>query len=286
MSNIKIKSKEKEDEEYKQHKEDEEHNQEDNFSLNLKKEDWNLNNETLLKQWGEKAAGLRYMHNLSAKNWKQFSEYITISSIIITTLASGLTLISSNIKNNQSQVIIIYISSFISILSSFLQSFKKFYIAEEKAADHQLIAKQFGSLYRNLEMQLNISRENRQPVIILCKWALKEYERLQKEAPLIDTKIIDKFKNTFEKSKQTFPDIANSDYSIKIINSNQEHHNFSNKSNKEENEENIKNIEDKENTKNSENKENFILKKFNIVNQDINNKSIKIDEIIILDENI
>ena len=90
-------------------------------------ESWSDNMELLMKQWGEKAAGLRFMHAVSGGDWKAFSDKLTIITILITTIASCLNLISNNIKNDYSQSIIIYICSFITILSTFLQSFKRFY---------------------------------------------------------------------------------------------------------------------------------------------------------------
>ena len=34
---------------------------------------WNLNMEQLIQSWGEKAAGLRFMHQVSGGSWKNFS---------------------------------------------------------------------------------------------------------------------------------------------------------------------------------------------------------------------
>ena len=47
-------------------------------------ESWSDNMELLMKQWGEKAAGLRYMHAHSGGQWKAFANKLAISGIIIT----------------------------------------------------------------------------------------------------------------------------------------------------------------------------------------------------------
>ena len=45
-----------------------------------------------MKKWGEKAAGLRFMHTHSGLTWKNFANKLSIASILITTLASTINL--------------------------------------------------------------------------------------------------------------------------------------------------------------------------------------------------
>ena len=40
---------------------------------------------------------------------------------------------------------------------------------------HSSVAKQFGSFYRYMTLQLGMSREDRDPADVLTTWALKEY---------------------------------------------------------------------------------------------------------------
>ena len=192
---------------------------------------WNESIEKLMKQWGEKSAGLRYMHNISSHQWKNLADNLTLISIIITSLASTISLISTNIENENTQNILIYFSGFITILSSLLQTLKKFYNAEEKSAEHNLASKQFGSIYRYLTLQLNMERNNRDPVNNLCNFTLKEYEKLQKEAPLISKNIIDEFKEKFKNSNQSYPDIAEDKFIINIHNTNYNFTDISNNTN-------------------------------------------------------
>jgi len=104
----------------------------------------------------------------------------------------------------------------IGLISTLIQSFKKFYNAEEKAADHIAVSKQFGSFYRYMTLQLGMSREDRDPPDVLSSWALKEYERLQQEAPSIGGDSVETFKKKFNKDEQSFPDIAEDRFTIKV----------------------------------------------------------------------
>ena len=180
-------------------------------------ESWSDNMELLMKQWGEKAAGLRFMHSHSGGKWKNFSNKLAIYDIIITGTASTLSLVSTSITDDNVKNGILFGVGGIGLISTLLQSFKQFYNAEEKAADHTSVARQFGSFYRYMTLQLGMSREDRDPADILTSWALKEYERVQLEAPQINGESITLFNKKFDKNIQAIPDIAEEKFVIKIF---------------------------------------------------------------------
>ena len=180
---------------------------------------WSENMEILMKQWGEKAAGLRYMHNHSGAVWKLFSTRLSLTSIIVTGIASTISLIATSQHDEELKNNFLYSVGGIGLISTLIQSFKKFYNAEEKAADHTSISKQFGTFYRYITLQLGMSREDRESADKLSNWALKEYERLQQEAPAILNESVELFKTTFTNDLQAIPDIAEEEYIINIYNS-------------------------------------------------------------------
>ena len=180
-------------------------------------ESWSENMELLMKQWGEKAAGLRFMHSHSGGKWKKFSNNLAITGIIVTGVASTLSLIATSVDDQNTKDGILFGVGGIGLVSTLVQSFKKFYNAEEKAADHNSVAKQFGSFYRYMTLQLGMSREDRDPADVLTTWALKEYERLQQEAPSISGDSITLFHKKFDNSEQAVPDVAENKFIIKIF---------------------------------------------------------------------
>ena len=177
---------------------------------------WNDNMENLMKTWGEKAAGLRFMHDNAAGSWKKFSNTLTLWSIGITTVSSGVSLIAASIDDQEAKNIVLYITGGIGIISTLIQSLKKFYNAEEKSADHNAVARQFGSFYRYMTLQMNLTREDRLPSDQLSEQSLKEYERLQQEAPTLGAKQIQLFRKTFINSDQAIPDICEKQFNIKV----------------------------------------------------------------------
>ena len=71
-----------------------------------------------------------------------------------------------------------------------------------------------------MTLQLGMSREDRDPADILTSWALKEYERLQQEAPNLGGASIALFKKKFDDPNQAVPDIAEDKFLIKVFNPN------------------------------------------------------------------
>jgi len=181
-------------------------------------ESWSDNMELLMKGWGEKAAGLRFMHANSAGIWKKFSNNLSITGIIVTGFASTMSLVATSVEDQDAKNGVLFAVGGIGLISTLIQSFKKFYNAEEKSADHASVSKQFGSFYRYMTLQMGMTREDRDPADVLSSWALKEYERLQQEAPPIDGKSVALFKTKFDSDLQAIPDIAEDKFVINVYN--------------------------------------------------------------------
>lgn len=177
---------------------------------------WNPHMENLMKSWGEKSAGLRFMHSNASGYWKGFSNKLTLASIAITTLASGVSLIAASVDDEVTKNIILYVVGGIGIVASTLQSIKKFYNGEEKSAEHGAIAKQFGSFYRYMTLQMTLAREDRLPSDQLAEYALKEFERMQQDALPLGGRQIALYKKTFAQSNQATPDVCEDAFNIQI----------------------------------------------------------------------
>ena len=172
---------------------------------------WSDHMEDLMKSWGEKAAGLRWMHNAAAGSWKAISNKLTLTGIVLTTVSSAAAFGSSSIDSPA----MMYTLGGIGAVASLVQSIKKFYQADEKAAEHAAIAKQFGSFYRAMTLELGMAREDRRPADETCTWAAKEYDRMQQDAPPLGGNIISAFKKVF-KHQLSIPDVAEDHFIIEV----------------------------------------------------------------------
>ncbi len=183
-------------------------------------ESWNDQYEDIITSFGEKASGLRFMHGNSSGYWRGVSNKLTLYSIIATSIASAASLVAGSIDSTDAKDAVLFTAGGIGLITSFIQSLKKFYNCDEKAAEHGSIAKQFGSYYRYVTLQMGMSREDRRPSDELFEWSLKEYERLQQEALPLRGADISAYKSTFKNSKQAVPDNCKTDYTIDIFNRN------------------------------------------------------------------
>ena len=181
-------------------------------------ESWNDEYENVITGWGEKASGLRFMHANSSGYWRGVSNNLTLYSIIATTIASAASLVAGSIDDVDSKDAVLFTAGGIGLVTSFVQSLKKFYNADEKAAEHGSIAKQFGTYYRYVSLQMGMSREDRIPSEELFEWARKDYERLQQEALPLRGADVKLYKKTFKDSSQASPDNCKADYVIPIYN--------------------------------------------------------------------
>jgi hypothetical protein len=67
----------------------------------MNEESWSDHMEFLLKSWGEKAAGLRFIHNASAGKWKKFSNQLTLTGIAISSISSAVSLVAASIDDDR-----------------------------------------------------------------------------------------------------------------------------------------------------------------------------------------
>lgn len=172
---------------------------------------WSDHMEELMKIWGEKAAGLRWLHSKDAGTWKAFADKLSMWGIMLTTVASTAAVATANMDAPA----VTYTIGGIGMVATLIQSVKKFYSAEEKAADHGAVAKQFGSFYRYMTLQMGMGREDRKPADVLSEWALTEYERLQQEAPNVSGGAVKAFHVKFQHA-ENIPDCAEDEFIIKI----------------------------------------------------------------------
>lgn len=180
----------------------------------LNEESWNDRAEDMMKAWGEKAAGLRWMHQKQGGIWKKFADRLTLWGIGITTFVSSASLITAGIEGAEP---VMYAIGGVGMIASLIQALKKFYNAEDKVAEHAAIAKRFGSFYRAMTLELGMSRGDRRPSNVVFDWASKEYDQLQNDAPSLGGGVVDAYKKLF--GRQThLPDIAEDVFIIEVYN--------------------------------------------------------------------
>lgn len=176
--------------------------------------------EDLLRSWGEKAGGLRWMHVKSARYWRKVDKNINMIGITLSSVISA-----SSITGTIDNTLIFkdYIMSFVGIigmLNILNQSLQRLYNASEKAGRHEIAAQQFGNFNRYIATKLSLARTERGPPKDLLEFGLIENERLHKEniEPHISSVEAFKKKFAFKANNQEFdiPDFVTNTFKINI----------------------------------------------------------------------
>ena len=173
---------------------------------------WNEHLEDIMKAWGEKAAGNREMHDKAAEQFRTFSNKMYVPILCMSTL-TGVS--NFGAANSQYSEYFMYGIGSLNIVCAVLTGLLKFLKPDDKAQMHTSVARNFGSFYRQITLELGMTREDRTNADELTKWAKTEYDRMQNEAPSIPSNIIKLFKSEHQNQKN-LPDIAANTYNISI----------------------------------------------------------------------
>jgi hypothetical protein len=178
------------------------------FKKNSTAEGWSDEQEKILKIWAEKAAGYRWLHEQSARHYRQLNNRFVYPQIILSTLAgvSGFGITTS--KEDRNWAPAGYAIATINIAAALLTSFQKFISAAEKSENHNTIGRQFAAFYRTIVLELSLNPRDRTDCTELCRQCRIEYDRLMNVAPSVPLKIIKRFKVRFPNSRYK-PDVAN-----------------------------------------------------------------------------
>ena len=159
---------------------------------------WEHSNlEVLLKRWGEKAGGQRWMHLNSATYWRNKDKQLNVTGIALSSVVSASSLTSAFESYIDQKNIMTFIG-FVGMLSILNQSVMRFYSCTEKAALHETAARQFGNFQRHLTTKLSLSRLERGPPASILEYALRENDRIYKENIEPHHTSIDNFFNHFK----------------------------------------------------------------------------------------
>ena len=187
--------------------------------LNMKKklnaEAWSNEIEDVMQAWGEKAAGHKELHLNAASHWKSFGDKFYIPVILLTTLGGVSNFGAANVDT---PFIWMYAIGSINMFAAALASVVQYYKPEEKTQAHTATAKNYGTFYRTVQVELSLSREDRMNYEDMIKYAKNEYDRIQIEAPNIPDIIIENFRRSHARDviKMNLPEIVNNQYNIKI----------------------------------------------------------------------
>jgi hypothetical protein len=173
------------------------------------------NTEELMKEYGEKAAGLRWMHRYSAVYWRKLDSRFTMVGICISAIVSTSSLIGAT-ENFIPTRFILFGVGFIGMLQILNQSLARFYNSVEKATLHDTAAKEFGTLNRLIAIKMSLARIDRGNPQNFLKYILKQNEKLFNEHSDPHPSSIRDFRLSFKQTDFAMPDIAGHTFKINV----------------------------------------------------------------------
>ena len=180
----------------------------------------NSNTENLLREWGEKAAGLRWMHRNSANYWRGVDKRLNLLGISLSSFVSASSLIGA-IEDIVPLTLVMTAVGFVGMLNILNQSLMRFYNANEKITLHETAAKGFGNINRSIATKLSLARQDRGDPKKMLKYVLKENERLFNDNIEPHSTSIKAFLETFNRPNMVvdfnFPDIVGKSFRINVF---------------------------------------------------------------------
>ena len=177
---------------------------------------WHPKQEKLIKSWGEKALGYRWIHHRCAVRHSTAHTNFSIINIAMTTLAGLGTLIASS--ENQNSQILLYTFSFLNLGAAGIASIHKFLRCGEQFESNMQTSKLFSCLARDISLELSLEPEDRMNAVEYCHKIREDYDKIIDHAPEVPTDIINEYKSMMDKEdpENTLarPEMANGKFKI------------------------------------------------------------------------
>jgi hypothetical protein len=163
--------------------------------------EWNEALEIVIKKEGEQAQALFWLHNHAAAFAGRYNDYIQIPAIILATATGFFSATADLIPP-------VGIGA-LSVLVGILNTINSYFKFSQRSEGHRIASLLYYKTYKNIETQLSIPIEQRQPADIFLKQLRDEMTRVSETAPIIPEKTLAAFKEKFADPKVSVPIIAN-----------------------------------------------------------------------------
>ena len=159
---------------------------------------WSSMLEKYFADTGEKAHCLAWCHKQSEALYSQRRNYIDLPVIIISSLVGFMSVGSTSMfagREMESSIALGILSLFVSVLNTT----GSYFGWAKRAEGHRISSIQYSKLYRYLNIEMSLPREERMTPHDLLKYTKEAYDRLQEISPLIPPEIIRVFQEKFNK---------------------------------------------------------------------------------------
>ena len=160
--------------------------------------EWTPEHEKILIEWADKAMCYRWLHSKANAMFSSLNAWYTIPVIIISTLTG-----TANFA--QERVPLAYQSFFVMIVGAFnitagiITTIQQFLKITQLNEAHRVSSIAWDKFYRNIKIELAKHPIERIDVKQMIKMSKEEFDRLMETSPNIPEKILEQFKDNFNK---------------------------------------------------------------------------------------
>lgn len=173
---------------------------------------WTTTLETYFARTAEKAHGLSMMHKDAEGFVGTQRTGVDIPVIVLSGVTGFVSALSSSPLLSANQGVVSVALGCVSLFVGILNTTGSYYQFAKRTEGHRISAIQWGKLFRFLNVEMSLPREERMNPHDLLKMTKETYDRLQEISPLLPEKVVEKFKNKLAKYKDMdigVPDEAN-----------------------------------------------------------------------------
>lgn len=178
-------------------------NENDNDIVNKKENNqrdlpWSRDDDVILKEWVDKSACFKWLHEKSYKIYKKQYLRLMIPVIVISTLTGAANFALQRITDVTMQGYASLIVGGFNIVAGIISTVAQFLKTAELKESHNIAAKSWDKFNRSIKLELQKNPEERSDKRDLFSFSMKEYDRLVELSPDIPTAVIEEFKNIYK----------------------------------------------------------------------------------------
>ena len=159
--------------------------------------EWNEDDDKILKEWIDKSACLKILHEMSYKKYKQAYFRQMIPVIIISTLTGAANFSIERLSQDQQKIASLVIGGF-NILTGIISTISQFLKTSELKEGHNIATKSWDKFNRNIKIELQRNPSERGNKKELFTYSIKEFDRLIEISPDIPTAVIIEFRKQYK----------------------------------------------------------------------------------------
>jgi len=178
---------------------------------------WTEDDDIILKEWVDKSACFKWLHEKSYKKYKKSYLRFMIPVIIISTLTGAANFALERIPDQTYQSYAQLVVGTFNIIAAIVSTVSQFLKTAELKEGHNIAAKSWDKFNRLLKIELQRSPADRTNKREIFSFSVREYDRLVEISPDIPSDIIDEFKELYKDSLDLIkPEIAGYIVSSKV----------------------------------------------------------------------